>query len=147
MPNPDSKADGEPMPRWVKVSGVILILLVAPAAYPTQLLLIRRNYYRNAPIAASTRAWTHICRIIQLLHTIILAWMAIATIRNIYITYEEDIFVDRFDYLRAAMTLAMCISIPFNLLIFFKGWRLLKFTESDYIDDVMAGFGEGASRQ
>src|SRR3569833_4427784 len=66
---------------------ILLTLLASPALYPIQLLLIRRNYYRNIPASPAIMTWTHICRILQLLQTIYLVWMTIGTISIIYESY------------------------------------------------------------
>lgn len=132
---------------WLIVLVIIFTLVVAPAAYPVQLLLIRRNYYRNIPASPAIMTWTHICRILQLLQIIYLVWMTIGTISNIYVSYRTGDFGTSFEYLRIAITFVMCVSIPLNLLIFFKGWRFLKLAQGSYVDEVMTNFDEPSSKQ
>src|SRR3569833_2239813 len=90
---------------------ILFTLLASPALYPIQLLLIRRNYYRNIPASPAIMTWTHICRILQLLETIFMVLTIIITINSIYLSYGNEYFNARFDYIRRASVLLMCASI------------------------------------
>ena len=135
----------------VALSPILFIItvtfLAAPVIYPIQLLLIRRNYYRNRPATPSIMTWTHIFRVIQLLQTLIFLWRVIGYINDIYVAFKDGIYLNNFYSLQIGLTLVLCISIPLNLLIFFKGWRLLKVAQGSYVEDVMSTFDEPSTRQ
>ena len=115
------------------MAGVLLCLL-----YPVQLLITRRRYYRSMPISAGTRTFVQVVRIIQLLLTISLAaffsFLVYGLIKQII--YRR---IARLSLPIAILSMGLTI-IGFNLAIFFKGGRLLKQTNKNYIDEVMASF-------
>src|SRR5882757_602131 len=110
------------------VKDIALLLLavfgfVGSILYPVQLLLMRKKYYRYVPISSGARTFLHIARIIQLLFTIVIAILLIASTYNILRNMH---FTRRFSYLyiQAAMLLLLLTLVLLNLTIFFKGWRL-----------------------
>ena len=125
---------------------IILVLLslamMATLAYPLQLLLIRRRYYRDIPISSRTRVFTHLSRIIQLLYTLLLVWAIVVSVYNIYKYKEMSFRSNSALILQVCLSLMVVAAIILNLILFFKGWRLLKQTRKSYIDEVMATFDD-----
>lgn len=111
--------------------------------YDVLLLVIRRKYYRYTPIKAGLRVVVGIVRIIQLLFSI---FLLVAMISVGYDLTKASIQEPRWG-LVVVMVLVLSM-LTLNIILFFKGWRLLKLVRrNNYIDDVMATFDGDLSKQ
>jgi hypothetical protein len=113
--------------------------LVFAIAYPVQLLFMRMRYYQYAPDSSTTRVFLHITRILQLLFNI---FLALGLAGALYETFRQKGEVARGShfYQQVGLLFLMLTTFVLNLLIFFKGWRLLKLMRTSYIDHVMNAF-------
>ncbi|MBN8854136.1 MAG: hypothetical protein BGO55_07065 [Sphingobacteriales bacterium 50-39] len=112
--------------------GIIISIL-----YAIQLILMKRSYYRHHTISAGAKIPLHICRIIQLLYSIMEAGL-LST--GVYFTFRDRNIVHNNDYKGMLIMAALLVTVVMNLIIFFKGWRLLKLVKRPYIEEVMASF-------
>ncbi|HVU57130.1 MAG TPA: hypothetical protein VHD83_18845 [Puia sp.] len=111
--------------------------IVVSILYAIQLILIKRSYYRHHTISAGARVLLHICRIIQLLYSIMEAAL-LST--GVYYSFKDRAFVRGIDHKSMLIMAALLTTAVMNMTIFFKGWRLLKIVRKPYIDEVMASF-------
>jgi hypothetical protein len=112
--------------------GIIISIL-----YAIQLILMKRSYYRHQTISAGAKALLHICRIIQLLYSIMEAGLLSS---GVYYSFKDRGFAFNHDYKSMLIMASLLVTVVMNLTIFFKGWRLLKLVKRPYIEEVMASF-------
>ena len=113
--------------------------LVFAIAYPVQLLFMRKRYYQYAPDSSAARVFLHITRIIQLLFNIFLTFGMAGALYDTF-WQKGEIARGRHFYQQVGLLFLMGTAIVLNLMIFFKGWRLLKLVRTNYIDHVMNAF-------
>jgi len=119
---------------------IITVLIIIAITYPAQLLFMRKKYYRYVPVTSAARIFLHITRIIQFLFSLFMAFALAASLSDLF-KYNRPLIVGNSAfYLQAGILLLLLIAVVLNLLIFFKGWRLLKLVRSNYIDEVMNAF-------
>jgi hypothetical protein len=115
-------------------SGVFIALL-----YAVQLILMRRSYYRHRNISTSAKVLLHICRIIQLVYSLLGALVVVVGV-NTLVRRNIRHLVGNFEYKFWAVMALVFVTVVLNMTIFFKGWRLLKLVKIPYIDEVIASF-------
>jgi len=104
-----------------------------------QLILIKRYYYRHRTIGVGAKVFLHICRIIQLVYSLIGAFLVAASVYN-SLRRRYPVYTDSYEYKRWAVMAVILVTVVMNLTIFFKGWRLLKLVKRPYLEEVMASF-------
>jgi len=117
----------------------VLVSLLS-LAYPAQLLLIRDKYYRHFPVSYSARVFVHIFRVIQLLFTLILTALLTMVAYNISRDMATAGNSYRFRGVQISICMLVLATVVLNLILFFKGWRLLKRVRRNYVDEVMSAF-------
>ncbi|HEY8967815.1 MAG TPA: hypothetical protein VIM64_01950 [Puia sp.] len=113
--------------------------LVIPILYALQLILIKRSYYRHRTIGVGAKVFLHICRIIQLVYSLIGTFLVAATVYNSF-RRRYPVYTDSYEYKRWAVMAAILVTVVMNFTIFFKGWRLLKLVKRPYLEELMASF-------
>jgi len=113
--------------------------LVMSILYALQLILIKRSYYRHRTIGVGAKVFLHICRIIQLVYSLIGAFLVAASVYN-SLRRRYPVYTDSYEYKRWAVMAVILVTVVMNLTIFFKGWRLLKLVKKTYLEEVMASF-------
>lgn len=130
------KASTNDLVIFVFVIAAFVIYLL----YPTQLLFMRKRYYRGIPISSGARTFLHILRSLQAMIIIGLAtfftWAAYTLIVNLRYRFNPNF---RY-FLPTGILLLVLASVVLNTMIFLKGWRFLKLVRTTYIDEVMATF-------
>ncbi|HEY4209478.1 MAG TPA: hypothetical protein VGM31_21785 [Puia sp.] len=98
---------------------------------------MRKAYYRHRSMGTIPRIILHICRVIQLLYS-----LAACCLVTMDIAYEAGLppYARSYESKKMAALAIIVIAVTLNLMIFFKGWRLLKFVRRPYIDQVMSSF-------
>ena len=117
----------------------VIFGLVFAIAYPVELLFMRKRYYQYAPDSSTARVFLHITRIIQLLFNIFLILGLVGALYDMF-HQKGEIARGRYFYQQVGVLFLMGTTIVLNLMIFFKGWRLLKLARTNYIDHVMNAF-------
>lgn len=121
--------------------GFILAAIAFTVAllYPILLLITQRKYQRYTPVSSVARVFLHITRILQLMYTLLLAFTLVASIYNLF-QYNAERLRGTFALIQGGIFFLLLISLFFNLMIFLKGWKLLKLIKSNYIDELMSSF-------
>jgi hypothetical protein len=111
--------------------------LIIAMLYALQLILMKMFYYRHHIISLSARVFLHICRIIQLLYTLMGVCLLAMTV---YFSGRTPGYLRHWEFKFWIMMVTVLVTVVLNLTIFFKGWRLLKIVRTPLIDSILASF-------
>jgi len=111
--------------------------LIISILYAVQLILMERSYYRHDVITVSAKVFLHICRIINLLYSLLGTFSLIMTF---YSSAKFPGYIRLWENKFWALLGLVLVTVVMDFTIFFRGWRLLKLVKRPYIEEVMASF-------